>query len=197
MTAPFSDKTEDIRNKRKIQIMSAALKVFAESGIKSTKISMITQEAGISHGLLYHYFNSKEEVLHASLEWALSTTEEFIQEVKNLDTTPLGKIREFTKSAFLEGNSNIFRIIQHISKAENIQQNTINLIENTGKIYDEQLLPLFKEAQEKGEIIQHDVRELLDLYLTVLSGVIMTEDLASFKKNIDQKIDIFLRMIAV
>jgi len=197
MTAPFSDKAEDIRNKRKIQIMSAALKVFAESGIKSTKISMITQEAGISHGLLYHYFNSKEEVLHASLEWALSTTEEFIQEVKNLDTTPFGKIREFTKSAFLEGNSNIFRIIQHISKAENIQQNTINLIENTGKIYDEQLLPLFKEAQEKGEIIQHDVRELLDLYLTVLSGVIMTEDLASFKKNIDQKIDIFLRMIAV
>ncbi|WP_050801661.1 TetR/AcrR family transcriptional regulator [Ornithinibacillus scapharcae] len=70
--APLNEEQlKDIRDERKQQIMSAAIKVFAENGIKLTKISMIAKEAGVSHGLVYHYFSSKEEVLYESLEWAM------------------------------------------------------------------------------------------------------------------------------
>jgi len=194
---PNDDTLNDVRMKRKLQIMNAALKVFADNGIRLTKISMITEEAGISHGLLYHYFSSKEEVLHESLKWAVSEVEEDMQEILNYYERPLDRIRAFTKFAFIEGNSNIFRIIQHIYRADVMPEETIELIESHGNIYEQFLLPLFEEGQEKGEIIKGDVTELLEIYLTALSGIIMTEGLMNWKENIDYRTDLFLRMFAV
>jgi TetR/AcrR family fatty acid metabolism transcriptional regulator len=50
--------------KRK-QILDAAVRVFARGGYHGSRVGDIAEEAGIAHGLLYHYFDSKEEVLHA------------------------------------------------------------------------------------------------------------------------------------
>lgn len=50
------------QDERREQIKKAARKVFAIKGIAGTKISMIAAEAGISQGLTYRYFQSKEEL---------------------------------------------------------------------------------------------------------------------------------------
>ena len=48
--------------KRK-QILDAAVRVFARSGYHGSRVGDIAAEAGVAHGLLYHYFSSKDEVL--------------------------------------------------------------------------------------------------------------------------------------
>ncbi len=50
--------------KRK-QILDAAVRVFARGGYHGSRVGDIAEEAGVAHGLLYHYFESKEDVLHA------------------------------------------------------------------------------------------------------------------------------------
>lgn len=45
------------------QILSAAVRVFARDGYHTSRVGDIAEEAGVAHGLLYHYFPSKEEVL--------------------------------------------------------------------------------------------------------------------------------------
>ena len=45
-------------------ILDAAVKVFAERGYHTSRVADIAEEAGIAHGLLYHYFSSKDDVLH-------------------------------------------------------------------------------------------------------------------------------------
>lgn len=44
-------------------IIDAAVRVFARDGYHTSRVGDIAEEAGIAHGLLYHYFSSKEEVL--------------------------------------------------------------------------------------------------------------------------------------
>ena len=39
------------------------MRVFAREGYHTSRVSDIAEEAGIAHGLLYHYFPSKEDVL--------------------------------------------------------------------------------------------------------------------------------------
>lgn len=39
--------------------------MFARGGYHGSRVGDIAEEAGIAHGLLYHYFDSKEAVLHA------------------------------------------------------------------------------------------------------------------------------------
>ena len=54
---------EDIREEKRALIMDVALEHFAKEGYHNTTISHIAKHAGISKGLMYNYFESKEELL--------------------------------------------------------------------------------------------------------------------------------------
>jgi TetR/AcrR family transcriptional regulator, fatty acid metabolism regulator protein len=45
------------------QLLDAAVRVFAREGYHTSRVGDIAEEAGVAHGLLYHYFASKQEVL--------------------------------------------------------------------------------------------------------------------------------------
>jgi AcrR family transcriptional regulator len=48
---------------RRAELLDAAVRVFAEKGFHATRVGDIATEAGVAHGLLYHYFRSKDDVL--------------------------------------------------------------------------------------------------------------------------------------
>ncbi|HKL32748.1 MAG TPA: TetR/AcrR family transcriptional regulator [Tangfeifania sp.] len=58
-----SEQFDDIRKQKKKLIMDTALELFAENGFHATSISQIAKKAGISKGLTYNYFKSKDEIL--------------------------------------------------------------------------------------------------------------------------------------
>lgn len=45
------------------RILDAAVRVFAEHGFHRARVGDIAEDAGVAHGLLYHYFASKDDVL--------------------------------------------------------------------------------------------------------------------------------------
>jgi len=45
---------------RRAELLDAAVRVFAEKGFHASRVGDIATEAGVAHGLLYHYFRSKE-----------------------------------------------------------------------------------------------------------------------------------------
>jgi TetR/AcrR family transcriptional regulator, fatty acid metabolism regulator protein len=49
-------------DKRRV-ILDAAVRVFARQGFHTCRVSDIADEAGVAYGLVYHYFQSKDEVL--------------------------------------------------------------------------------------------------------------------------------------
>ena len=59
------EENEKIREESKEKILFAALELFATHGYHPTSISQIAQKAGVSKGLMYNYFASKEELLKA------------------------------------------------------------------------------------------------------------------------------------
>ncbi len=54
---------EQIRAEKRTLIMEAAIEVFAEKTFQGASVSLIAKKAGISKGLLYNYFESKEALL--------------------------------------------------------------------------------------------------------------------------------------
>jgi TetR/AcrR family fatty acid metabolism transcriptional regulator len=48
---------------RRRELVDAAVRVFARDGFHASRVGDIAEEAGVAHGLLYHYFRSKDEVL--------------------------------------------------------------------------------------------------------------------------------------
>ncbi|MDR0711863.1 MAG: TetR/AcrR family transcriptional regulator [Prevotellaceae bacterium] len=61
------EQNEAIRGAKEQLIVSVALKLFAKNGYTATSIDKIAKEAGISKGLLYNYFTSKENLLYTMI----------------------------------------------------------------------------------------------------------------------------------
>jgi AcrR family transcriptional regulator len=57
-----------MRAESRARIVDAALHLFAEHGYDGTSVRMIAERAGVSPGLLYHYFPAKEALLRALFE---------------------------------------------------------------------------------------------------------------------------------
>ena len=62
---PRISKTTD---ERRAEIVECARRLFAERGFTATKISAIVRELGVSQGVFYYYFESKESVVEAIIE---------------------------------------------------------------------------------------------------------------------------------
>ncbi|MGO9411342.1 MAG: TetR/AcrR family transcriptional regulator [Spirochaetia bacterium] len=58
----------DVSDKRKAEIVEAAARVFSKKGFGGARMDDIVQETGLSKGLLYWYFKSKDALIVALLE---------------------------------------------------------------------------------------------------------------------------------
>jgi TetR/AcrR family fatty acid metabolism transcriptional regulator len=74
-------------------IVDAALKVFSSKGYANTRMGDIAKEAGMSYGLVYHYFHNKEELFNVIVkEWWLS----YYSEVERLRDSSLPVTEKIT-----------------------------------------------------------------------------------------------------
>lgn len=78
MSPRTPEKFEEIREEKKRLIMEVGLELFANEGFHSTSISKIAKTANISKGLMYNYFDSKEDLLkHIAVEGIKDVFEAF------------------------------------------------------------------------------------------------------------------------
>lgn len=53
---------------RRLEIVEACLRVVSRSGMTAATTREIAREAGVSHGIIAHYFSGKDEILRAALQ---------------------------------------------------------------------------------------------------------------------------------
>lgn len=72
---------------KKKRIIDAALEEFSKSGYRKASTNKIVENAGIGKGMLFHYFNSKEELFSDLVQLSLDFIEnEFINEIDRSKT---------------------------------------------------------------------------------------------------------------
>jgi TetR/AcrR family transcriptional regulator, fatty acid metabolism regulator protein len=73
-------------------ILDAAITVFARQGFHTARVSDVAAEAGVAYGLVYHYFDSKDQMLNElfSERWQLLL--EASHEVQETDASPRDKL---------------------------------------------------------------------------------------------------------
>ena len=62
------EQNREIREKTKNSILEAALQLFSDKGFHATSMNNIAVSAGVSKGLAYNYFESKQHIVQAILK---------------------------------------------------------------------------------------------------------------------------------
>ena len=68
MSPRTKEQLETLKGEKKKVILEAALELFALHGFNNVSVSQLAKKAGISKGLIYTYFESKEEILRAMMK---------------------------------------------------------------------------------------------------------------------------------
>ncbi|MFC5447485.1 TetR/AcrR family transcriptional regulator [Paenibacillus aestuarii] len=165
---------EQLSDERREQIKRAALKVFAIRGIEGTKMSMIAAEAGISQGLSYRYFNSKEEIFSLLVQEAIDEAQSAIRTVSELPGTPKEQLLAFTQRMLDDNHKYHFLLLQHGFTSEVVPlQAKLSLEQYKPEETIEHFVPLFTKGQERGEFRTGDPQKLLFLYFSVVTGLML------------------------
>jgi TetR/AcrR family transcriptional regulator, fatty acid metabolism regulator protein len=103
-------------------ILDAAITVFARQGFHSARVSDVAAEAGVAYGLVYHYFDSKDQMLNElfSERWQLLL--EASQEVLGSDASPrdkLGGVAGFIIESYRHEPELMKVIIVEVTRAAN------------------------------------------------------------------------------
>jgi TetR/AcrR family transcriptional regulator, fatty acid metabolism regulator protein len=88
----LGERATGAEEKRRL-ILDAAVRVFAHKGFHTSRVGDIAEEAGVAHGLLYHYFSSKDEVLETIFRENWGVLVERIQTVEQSDDSARDQLR--------------------------------------------------------------------------------------------------------
>jgi len=64
---------------RRMELILAAEKLFKEKGFEDTSVSDITDAVGVSHGTFFYYFESKNEILKAVINYYVGQDKELLE----------------------------------------------------------------------------------------------------------------------
>ncbi|WP_201003452.1 TetR/AcrR family transcriptional regulator [Paenibacillus glycanilyticus] len=178
------------------KIKNAGLKLFSKKGLAATNIKEIAKDAGISLGLIYHYFKSKEELYLSLANEAMDKSQLALEGIIIQSVSAKDKISSFIDS-YLHGVQKedgiyYFIIISQPYLTGNEEE---DLKLNDRKMQSiKRLESIVQEGQRTGECVLGDPFQLAVTFIAATQGI------ASFKLMFGDSFvlpekDLLLRML--
>lgn len=166
---------EKVKDARREQILSTALILFAEKGLAATKITDISTAAGISQGLLYHYYQSKEEIFVELLRNGYEKMIAAAQALENLPLTPLEKIKlaiEKLLQGFAENKDTAYYylLINQASIFKDIPNEAKEIVKSRSLLH-EVITRIVIDGQKDGTFKKYDAKDMAMVFWTSLNGL--------------------------
>ena len=143
------NRTDAQEEKRRLLLM-AAVRVFARKGYHASRVGDIAEEAGVAYGLLYHYFQSKEDVLLTVFRetWrALIATIQSVEEAGDPPREQLRKVAEILLRSWRREPDLVRVLIREVARSEQLDRQVSELRSAFAAIRD-----IVAEGQASGEL---------------------------------------------
>lgn len=156
------------QDNKKQDIIQAALTLFATQGYASTPVSLIAKTAGVSQGLMYNFFTSKEELLREMVSMGAA---DIAGSMKSYDTItdPAEAIRThvLTTVAIIEQHKEFWRLLH----AVRLQGQVIRTVEDQFRQITSTVTAVFEKVFRKLKYPNPKLEAIL--FLTQIDGLVI------------------------
>jgi TetR/AcrR family transcriptional regulator, cholesterol catabolism regulator len=139
------------RRNRSQDVLEAAVRVFHKKGYASASIQDIADEVGVLKGSLYHYIDSKEDLLARLFEDSAGHFMEMLDEAGKLDAPPVERLGRFAYSCSYWYLQNIERVTIYANEWKHLTGKRRKVVEGIREDYERRLASLIGEVREAGE----------------------------------------------
>jgi AcrR family transcriptional regulator len=185
MSPRSSAKFEEMREEKKALIMNTALEHFSNVGYHATTITHIARHAGISKGLMYNYFKSKEDLLTAIMNRSVAEIYEYFNPDHDSHLTP-EEFEMFIRKVFMVLHEKrqfwklLFRIMMQPGVYERLFGEASGSLNISGRPFreytDNMMMLLVGYFRKKGESAGSDYDPMTDLlmFINAVKGFALT-----------------------
>jgi AcrR family transcriptional regulator len=161
-----------VRESSRKRILDAALRVYARKGKEST-MAEVAEEAGVSQGLAYRYFPSRDAIFVALLRQMSRPPDEIHAMVRNIPGTPSERLARIV-SSMVERRRKDPEFYQFFSQAmsdDSLPPDIMESLKSQGLLVQDMLRQLIIEGQAAGEIAKDNPNKLTRVILACLDGL--------------------------
>jgi AcrR family transcriptional regulator len=189
----------NVREKRKNQILHAAMSVFARFGFHNARMDDIAQEAGLSKGSLYWYFESKDDIIINILDNLIGREIVLMKESIGSDLSAKERLLSFTELVIADLNRMkpwmpiLFEYWSLSARRKNVQQTISRFFQS----YMDAIIPIIEQGIETGEFRPVDSEDAGIALGAIFEGSILmwtyAPDIVSLEKNIESSVRLLIR----
>jgi TetR/AcrR family transcriptional regulator, cholesterol catabolism regulator len=139
------------RRNRSQDVIEAAIRVFHKKGYASASIQDIAAEVGVLKGSLYHYIDSKEDLLARIFEENAGHFEAMLDDAVALDEPPVERLRAFARTCTLWYLRNIERMTIYVDEWQHLSGKRLKEVKRIRAAYEARVAGLIAEVKEAGE----------------------------------------------
>ncbi len=164
---------QQIKDARRGTILDAARKVFARNGLAATRIRDIAGEAGISQGLLYHYFPDKEALFAELVQGALRETAALTAAALRSPGSAWQRLERLCAqllAGVVEYPDDLLVTLQAFT-SEAVPEQARTAIEEYGRPSLQDIVALIRDGQAQGEVVDGNPLELALAFTACIQGV--------------------------
>lgn len=140
-----------VAEKTKLNIIKSAAKIFADKGYDGASIRIITENLGISHGMIRHHFGTKEDLWIAVIDYLINQFA--IRQIPPLeqmaDIDPVQLLKSYVRN-FINMSAQYPELAQIILKEGGKKGKRLNYILAYAMPLHRQIDPVFYAVQQKG-----------------------------------------------
>jgi AcrR family transcriptional regulator len=129
MLRTLTDRPTGQEDKRRL-ILDAAVRVFARKGYHSSRVGDIAEEAGVAHGLLYHYFRSKEELLETIFRETWRDVLDAVRSVEETDESArerLAGVAKILLRAWRRDPDLVRVLVREVTRGSHLQRRIVEI----------------------------------------------------------------------
>jgi len=171
-----AERDQEARKERCGQILSAAVELFAKKGLDATKISDIAAKAGISHGLVYNYFKSKEEIFASLIHMNLNMMKEHLEQVAMMPVGPMEKLTVFADNLINnKWDDALFHqlFVDQVMTSETIAEELKQSVRSRTWDNVDKVAEMFAEGQQSGLIMDGNPTDHALFFLSYIQTMIL------------------------
>jgi AcrR family transcriptional regulator len=189
-----TEKDQQLREERTEQILDAALRVFAKQGIL-TKVSDIAAAAGVSHGHVYNYFASKEDILIQLVTQGQQLYERTLIQVQHTPVSALEKLRDLV-GRFIpsERKADIYLVLLQAQATDLLPEDVKERINEQARSNLNIVAQIIADGQKEGEIKAGSPKLLATLLVTLMQNLSLLT-LRGFEPITEQELDSVLDLV--
>ena len=169
----YKEAFERASDERREKILEVGIEEFSSKGYENANINIIAKNAGISVGLMYKYFSTKEDLFITCIQRGMSILDTILEDIMNSDDKLLKKAENVIRATCKHSkkNANYIKLYNEITSGKNpdLVNTLVNEIETvTSKRYISSIAQAFAKGDVRDDLDPRLFAFFLDNLLTSL-----------------------------